>query len=127
MESYGFEDTSKKKRVESDSYLLRNSVSNWEFRRVFWDISENYYDQALCAMGDNDFNVGHTGGVTVQQRAGTSGRQVKCDQEASKKAWDYLAASPSDSEEDQSTLCFYFPATLFLPRKCLGFSLGPVC
>ena len=51
-------------------------------------------------MGDNPFNVEHTG-VTARQRAGTLVRQVKYDQEAFKKAWDYLAASPSDSEEDK--------------------------
>ena len=50
-------------------------------------------------MGDNDFYVEHNG-VTAQQGAGTLERQVKYDQEDFKKAWDYPAASPSDSEED---------------------------
>ena len=59
----------------------------------------NYFDQTLCAMSDNDFNAEHTA-VTAWQRAGTLERQVKYDREAFKKAWDYLAASPSDSEED---------------------------
>ena len=50
-------------------------------------------------MSDNDSNVEQTR-VTARQRKGTLERQVKYDQEAFKKAWDYLAASPSDSEED---------------------------
>ena len=51
-------------------------------------------------MGDSDLNVEHTG-VTARQRIGTLERRVKNDQEAFKKArWDFLAASPSDSEED---------------------------
>ena len=50
-------------------------------------------------MGDNDFNVGHTG-VTARQRAGTLEREVKHDQEAFTKAWDYLTASSIDSGED---------------------------
>ena len=76
-------------------------------------------------MGDNDFNVEHTR-VTARQRAGTFERQVKYEQEAFKKAWDYLAAYPSDSEEDQSTFSVFSPATRFFPRKCLRLGVGPV-
>ena len=76
-------------------------------------------------MGGNEFNLEHTGG-TARQIAGTLERKVKYDQEAFKKAWDYLAASPSDSEEDWSTFSFFFPATLFLPRECLDVRVGTV-
>lgn len=73
-------------------------------------------------MGGNDFNVGHTG-VTARQTAGTLEREVKYDQEAFKKAWDYLAASPSDSEEDYNFF-FFFPATLFLAPQVSWFYCG---
>ena len=69
-------------------------------------------------MGANDFSVGHTG-VTARQRAGTLETVVKFDySRALKKAWDYLAASPRDSEEVKSTSFFFRPppTSLFFCR-----------
>ena len=64
-----------------------------------WQSLFKVYDQTLRLMGDNDFKVEHTG-VSRRQRAGTLERVVKYDQEAFTKAWDYLASSPSDGEDD---------------------------
>ena len=62
-----------------------------------WQSLFKVYNQTLRLMGDNDLKVEHTG-VSRRQRAGT--RVVKYDQEAFTKAWDYLASSPSDGEDD---------------------------
>ena len=64
-----------------------------------WQSLFKVYDQTPRLMGDNDFKVEHTG-VSRRQRAGTLERVVKYDQEAFTKAWDYLASSPSDGEDD---------------------------
>ena len=64
-----------------------------------WQGLFKVYDQTLRLMGDNDFTVEHTG-VSRRQRAGTLERGVKYYQEAFTKAWDYLASSPSDGEDD---------------------------
>ena len=64
-----------------------------------WQSLFKVYDQTLRLMGDNDFKVEHTG-VSSRQRAGTLESVVKYDQEALTKAWDYLASSPSDGEDD---------------------------
>ena len=58
------------------------------------------YNQTLRKLGDNDFIVERKG-VSARQGAGTLERVVKYDQEAFTKAWDYLAKSPSDGEDDQ--------------------------
>ena len=64
-----------------------------------WQSLFKVYNQTLRQMGDNDFSVKRTG-VTARQEAGTLERVVKYDQEAFTKAWDYLAKSPSDDEDD---------------------------
>ena len=51
-------------------------------------------------VGDNDFSVEHTG-VSARQGAQTLERVLKYDKNAFTKAWDYLAKSPSDGEDDQ--------------------------
>ena len=61
------------------------AIDSLVFCLVFWFIFENFYDEILCAMGENVFTVEHAG-VTARQRAGTLVRQVKYDQEAFKKA-----------------------------------------
>ena len=83
-------------------------------------------------MGHNNFKVGHTG-VSARQSAGTLERVGKYDQEAFKKARDYLAASPSDSEADQPTLVFPPPAkshkkrTTFPPQASCLWRRYPKC
>ncbi|CAN0304317.1 unnamed protein product [Laminaria digitata] len=64
-----------------------------------WQSLFKVYNQTLRKLGDNDFSVEHTG-VSSRQRAGTLERVVKYDQEAFSKAWDYLASSSSDAEDD---------------------------
>ena len=64
-----------------------------------WQSVFKVYNQTPRKMGDNDFSVEHTG-VTARQKAGTLERVVKYDQEAFTKASDYLAAPPSDGEDD---------------------------
>ena len=54
----------------------------------------------LRKLGDNDFSVEHTG-VSARQGAQTLERVLKYDKNAFTKAWDYLAKSPSDGEDDQ--------------------------
>ena len=76
------------------------------------------YNQTLRAMGDNDFNVAHTG-VTARQRAGTLEREVKYDQEAFKKAWDYLAAPPVTARKTNRLFLFFFPHPFFCPASVL--------
>ena len=72
-----------------------------------WQGLFKVYDQTLRLMGDNDFTVEHTG-VSRRQRAGTLERGVKYYQEAFTKAWDYLASSPSDGEDDQPFRFLFF-------------------
>ena len=60
-------------------------------------------------------------GVSARQRAGTLERVLKYDQEAFTKAWDYLAKSPSDDEDDQTK--YFFP-TFFFYRTFLGLEKG---
>ena len=55
--------------------------------------------QTLRKMGDNDLKVERTG-VRNRHRAGTLERVVKYCQKTFSKAWDYLASSPSDGEDD---------------------------
>ena len=54
-------------------------------------------------------------GVSARQRAGTLERVVKHDQEAFTKAWDYLAKSPNDDEDDKKIFFskFFFPALFY--------------
>ena len=73
-----------------------------------WQSLFEVCDQTLRLMGDNDFKVEHTG-VSRRRRAGTLERVVKYDQEALTKAWDYLASSPSDGEDDKRF--FFFSVT----------------
>ena len=48
---------------------------------------------------DYDFSVEHTG-ASVRWKAGTLERVAKYYQRAFTKAWNYLASSPSDGEDD---------------------------
>ena len=50
-------------------------------------------------MDNNDFSVAHTG-VRKRQKAGTLARVVKYDKEAYERAWEFLASSSSDGEDD---------------------------
>ena len=68
----------KKNQKKSDSYFLRICGSQMG---IFWE----YFGNILR---------------TLRSRAGTLERVVKYDQEAFSKAWDYLASSPSDGEDD---------------------------
>ena len=52
-----------------------------------------------------------------RQRAGTLERVVKYEQEAFSKAWDYLASSPSDGEDDEVFFFFFSFSSLFSPPK----------
>jgi len=64
-----------------------------------WQSLFKVYNQTLRKMGDNDFAVEHTE-VKKRQREGTLERVVKYDKEALEKAYAWMAASPSDSEDD---------------------------
>ena len=52
-----------------------------------------------------------------RQRAGPLEWVVKCDQEAFSKAWDYLASSPGDGEDDSVFFLFFVFSSLFSNPK----------
>ena len=64
-----------------------------------WQSLFKVYNQTLRKKGDNDFSVEHTE-VSKRQRDGTLERVVKYDKEALDKAWEWMASSPSDDEEE---------------------------
>ena len=64
-----------------------------------WQSPFKVYNQTLRQLGNNDFSVEHTG-VRKRQRAGTLERVVKYDKEAFERAWEFLASSSSDGEND---------------------------
>ena len=70
------------------------------------------YNQTLPTFGDNDVCVEHTG-VRVRQRAGTLERVVN-DVGAFQRAWEFLASSPGDGEDD---FCLFLPTLFFLLGK----------
>ena len=64
-----------------------------------WQSLFEVYNQTFRKIGDNDLKVKHNG-ARKRQRAGTLETVVKYHQEAFSKAWDYLAPSPSDGEDE---------------------------
>ena len=70
-----------------------------------WQCLFKVYNQTLRKFGDNDLSVEHAG-VRVRQRAGTLEWVVKYDVGAFQRAWDFLASSPSDSEDDYYLFIF---------------------
>ena len=64
-----------------------------------WQSLFKVYNQTLRKMGDNDFRVEHTG-VSARQKAGTLERVVEYDKKAFAEAWDYMAKSDSEGEDD---------------------------
>ena len=78
-------------KKKSDPYSLRIIGSKVG---IFWEYFGNF-SRFFSRM-----KVFSTTGLSTRQRAGTLERVIKYDQEALSKAWDYLAKSPSDDEEE---------------------------
>ena len=69
-------------------------------------------------MGDNDFNVEHTG-VRVRQMAGTLERVVKYDAVAFQMGWDFLASS----DDEENFFFFFFFRRIIFPGKGAKYGL----
>ena len=69
-----------------------------------WQILK-VYNQTLRKFADNDVSVENTG-ARVRQMAVTLERVVKYDVGAFQRAWDFLASSPSDGEDDYYLFIF---------------------
>ena len=80
-----------------------------------WQILK-VYNQTLRKFADNDVSVENTG-ARVRQMAVTLERVVKYDVGAFQRAWDFLASSPSDGEDDYIYIYFFFFP--FFPRYFL--------
>lgn len=91
------------------------------YGRVRGNVSGKDFDNAASRLTTKDSTmqatsplVEHTR-VAGRQRAGTWGRMVKPDDEAVTTAWDYLAPSSSDGEDEKGSFLFLSKSVLSSP------------
>lgn len=75
------------------------SKLRWQFQRASQTLF-NVLNKTIDKLGNNDFNVNHTG-VTMWQRLGTLEREVEYDEDNLEKSWEALTESQDQSSDNE--------------------------